>query len=359
MPSLLLNLNGGAGRSGLWRSARGFIWPACLAVWLLLRVGGDRWWFPTVILFGPRWLCALPLAVLAPAAGLIRRRLLWVLGAAAMVVFGPVMGFCFPWARLAAAPGPSLRVLTCNVKGHCRNNQALEELIQPRQPDIVALQGCWGPFQVDWPAGWHVWQEGALVVASRYPLRHDGADHRWQRPGHWPRTDMLHCTVESPGRDIDFYSVHLQSPHDGLSAVLDRKTVLRPSYSVALAAEIDQRWRESEDAQGSVADCPSRWCWRAILICRPTAPSIAAIGPATAMRFPRPAWDSATRNGRGSQSLLRHQDRSRSDGLRLALPPLLGRAGRGLRPSSPAGRTLAPSHELKSHDNRNSGAGWR
>jgi endonuclease/exonuclease/phosphatase (EEP) superfamily protein YafD len=63
---------------------------------------------------------------------------------------------------------------------------------------------------------------------------------------------MLHCTVESPGRDIDFYSIHLQSPHNGLSAVLDRKTVLRPSYSAALAAEIDQRWRESEDAQGAL-----------------------------------------------------------------------------------------------------------
>ena len=87
------------------------------------------------------------------------------------------------------------------------------------------------------------------MVASRYPIRHDGADHRWQRPGHWPRTDMLHCTIQSPGRDIDFCSVHLQSPHDGLSAVLDRQTVLRPSDSATLAAKIEQRWQESEDAQ--------------------------------------------------------------------------------------------------------------
>ncbi len=143
-------------------------------------------------------------------------------------------------------------MLTCNVKGRCDNNQALEELIQSAQPDIVALQGCWGQFHVNWPAGWHVRQEGELVVASRYPLRHDGADHRWQRPGHWPRTDMLCCTVESPGRDINFSSVHLESLHDGLSAVLNRKTVLRPSNSMALAVEIEQRRRESEDAQGAV-----------------------------------------------------------------------------------------------------------
>ncbi len=226
---------------------------AVLVVWLLLRLGGDRWWFATVILFGPRWLCAVPLVALAPAAGLLRRRLLWVLGAAAVVAFGPVMGFCIPWARLTAAGGPSLRVLTCNVKGKCDNNRVLDELIRTAQPDVVALQGCWGEFQVRWPAGWHVCKEGELAVASRYPLRHDAADHRWQRPGHWPRTDMLNCTIQSPGRDIDFCSVHLQSPHDGLSAVIGGQTVLRPWDSMALAAEIEQRRHESEDAQRTVS----------------------------------------------------------------------------------------------------------
>ena len=39
---------------------------AVFVVWLLLLFGGDRWWFPTLILFGPRWLSALPLLVLAP-----------------------------------------------------------------------------------------------------------------------------------------------------------------------------------------------------------------------------------------------------------------------------------------------------
>ena len=127
------------------------------------------------------------------------------------------------------------------------------KLIQAALPDIVALQGCWEEVRVRWPVGWHVWKEGALVVASRYPFRHDGADHRWQRPGQWPRTDMLNCTIQLPGRDIDFYSVYLQSPHDGLSAVLDRQTVLRPSDSAALAAKIEQRWQESEDARRSVS----------------------------------------------------------------------------------------------------------
>ena len=223
-----------------------------LALWLLLRVGGDRWWFPTLILFGPRWLCVLPLAVLLPVAALIRRRMLWVLSTAALVAFGPVMGFQFPWARMVAVPGPYIRVLTCNVKGHSFDNPALDELVLTAQPDIVALQGCWGQLQVKWPEGWHVCREGSLVVASRYPLRLM-ADLRWRLPGHSPRVNMLRCLVESPQGDIDFYSVHLDSPHVGISAVLNRSTILSPSYSGVLAAEIDQRRRESENARRVVS----------------------------------------------------------------------------------------------------------
>ena len=219
---------------------------AVLAVWLLLRFAGDRWWFATVILFGPRWLCAVPLAVLVPAAGLMRRRLLGVLAAAAIVVLGPVMGFCIPWARLAAADGPSLRVLTCNLKGKCSDNAAFDQLIEETMPDVVALQGCWEEVRVRWPANWHVCQVADFVVASRFPLVPQGANHQWFLPGHWPRMDMVRCTVQAIGRDINFFSVHLLSPHQGLEAVLDRQTLLRPSDAPTLDGEIEQRRLESE-----------------------------------------------------------------------------------------------------------------
>jgi vancomycin resistance protein VanJ len=226
---------------------------AVLAVWLLLRLAGDRWWFATVILFGPRWLCALPLAVLAPAAVLFQRRLLWVLATAAIVVFVPVMGLCIPWARLAAGDGPSLRVLTCNVKGQC-NNAALDDLIEQTAPDIVALQGCWGDVHIRWPTGWHVRQEAGFVVASRFPVVLPGSVHSWQLAGNWPHVDMFHCAVRADGREIEFCSVHLRSPHDGLDAVRDRKTLLRPSDGPILDAEIEERRLESEDARRFVRD---------------------------------------------------------------------------------------------------------
>jgi vancomycin resistance protein VanJ len=36
-----------------------------LGLWLVLRTASDRWWPATLLLFGPRWVWLLPLAVLA------------------------------------------------------------------------------------------------------------------------------------------------------------------------------------------------------------------------------------------------------------------------------------------------------
>ena len=94
---------------------------------------------------GPLWpalaLCAAVDRVGA-AGGPWRRRMLLPLAAAALLVFGPLMGFCLSWARLAAPSRPAIRVLTCNLKGHCNDNAALDDLIRDAAPDIVALQGC-------------------------------------------------------------------------------------------------------------------------------------------------------------------------------------------------------------------------
>ncbi len=48
-----------------------------------------------------------------------------------------------------------------------RRNAALNELIRTAAPDIVALQGCWFGARVALPEGWHVCQEGEILVASR------------------------------------------------------------------------------------------------------------------------------------------------------------------------------------------------
>jgi endonuclease/exonuclease/phosphatase (EEP) superfamily protein YafD len=223
---------------------------AVAAVWLLLRIGGDRWWFATLILFGPRWLCSLPLVVLGPLALWMQRRMLPHLLVATWIVFGPVMGFCWPWARLTAPDRPTVRVLTCNVKGHCKDNEALNELIRTALPDIVALQGCWHTARVDWPRGWHVCQQDELLIASRYPLRASGVGV----PQRQARLNLLSCVVALPECDLCFSTIHPSSPHRSFDEVLDRRTILRLSALGHLVEEIADRWRDSQEAAHLLGD---------------------------------------------------------------------------------------------------------
>jgi vancomycin resistance protein VanJ len=238
-------------RSWLIAALPALVWlylASLLTVLLLLHFGGDRWWLPTFMLFGPRWVYGLPLLVLVPAAAVLRRRMLVHLTIGTLILVGPIMGFRLDWYRPFAPSNGTIRVLTCNVKGKCTRNQALNELIENSKPDIVALQGCWDDVQIQWPAGWHVHQEEEFLIASRYRLTHNNADFRWRPPGHTSRLRILHCTIEAPQQEIDFASVHFLSPHEGLVAVVKRQTVLQPFRSPELVGTIEQRSQQSADA---------------------------------------------------------------------------------------------------------------
>lgn len=241
-----------------WRSVAtaGFcaaVWlylAVLLAVWALIHFWGDRWWPATIVLFGPRWICAVPLAVLVPAAAVARCRMLWPLAAAAVVALGPVMGFCLAWNRLAGTSDSSIRVLTCNLKGHCSDNAALNKLIVETDPDIVALQGLWVPVRVAWPEGWHVSQDHDLLIASRYPIEEIPVtvDPSTGRPFPSASQFYFYRLISLPQREIAFCSLHLPSPHYGLAETLDRKTGLSSRGSGQIELESEKRRRQSETA---------------------------------------------------------------------------------------------------------------
>lgn len=224
-------------------------------VWLMLHFAGDRWWLATMMLYGPRWVYGLPLAILVPAAAIgRRRRLLWLLAASVVVVIWPIMGLCLPLGRLARPDGVHLRVLTFNVDGNAVNGKALAELVEKEQPDVVALQECAGDDRYQWPGGWHVLRHGELLVASRYPIREVNSVSG-KRTGHvWPRPSLLHCILTLPGGEVDFGCVHLPSPRWGLTGVLDRRTLLAPSRSALIGEENGERRRQSEEAAALVED---------------------------------------------------------------------------------------------------------
>jgi len=226
-----------------------------ILVWAFMFWAGDRWWGATLVLFGPRWLCLLPLTLLVPLALIFRRRSLWLLLTAAIVALGPLGGFCIPWARFLVHGSPTIRVLTCNTKGHCYDNDQLDALIRESNPDIVALQGCWNDVHVQWPDAWHVLRSGELLVASRFPLQEVTATSHTRTGYSQPRENLLSCIVRLPEGELRFATVHLQSPHLGIARLLDRRTGIRPSRSDLIVEEINARWHESEEvASQLVAD---------------------------------------------------------------------------------------------------------
>ncbi len=238
---------------------RVFVWlylALLCGLWLLIYTSGESWWFATLILFGPRWVSALPLVVLVPAAARWRRRLLCPLALSAVLVVWPIMGYCVPLGRPTAPDGPKLRILTCNCKGHCDNNVVLNDFIRTSAADIVALQGCWWPTQITWPEGWHVYQHGEMLVASHFPLRpvselmHTLPAEEFVPPPNVPeaadalaRLHILGCMVSTPQGELCFCTVHPPSPRYGIKPMLSRETVLRPSASSSLTAEIGNRWQ--------------------------------------------------------------------------------------------------------------------
>lgn len=203
--------------------AVGLYLAALLGCWALLTFAADRWWPVSLLLFGPRWVLAVPLAVLIPAAAGFRRGLLAPLLGAGLVVLGPVLGFCvaLPQPAERHAPAARLRVLTCNADGAHVDAAALHELLLVTYPDVVAIQE-WAPenkepvFGTD---GWQVCAGHGLCFASRHPVRdtetlHDTAG--------WRDLAMRH-DVETPAGVLHFFNVHLPTPRDGLQAVLHER----------------------------------------------------------------------------------------------------------------------------------------
>ncbi|MDI9612861.1 MAG: endonuclease/exonuclease/phosphatase family protein [Acidobacteriota bacterium] len=219
-----------------------------LALWLLLHLGADRWWPATLILFGPRWVFALPLLLLAPLAfRLDRSQLLW-LAAAAAVIFIPFMGLRVPLSR-KGADGATIRVLTCNVGGPDMDRESLARLIRESDADIVALQECARETALKALPGWTLVTEERLVVAARVPVTRAQGRRIMHPPRQWPRASALQCVVHLPEGDLTFSSIHLPSPRQGLSNMLDRKRLLNLANVPLLKKETELRRRTAEEIE--------------------------------------------------------------------------------------------------------------
>ena len=211
-----------------------------LGLWLGLS-WGDTWWPATLIMFTPRLVLALPVVVLFPAALLLRRRALPVLGIACFLLVGPLMGCCIPWHSVMGPPprGAHFRVLTCNMHYGRQDSALVDQLVITTQPDFVALQEWSGSRKSalltdpDWHCHWSPKQ----FLASRYPIV------RTMELGHDSESaagSVTRYDLETPAGVVVLFSLHFASPREGVSTV-----VHHPGVSENIQANSALRWEQS------------------------------------------------------------------------------------------------------------------
>lgn len=222
-----------------------------VVLWLWMVWDGDRGWLATLVLFGPRWMCSIPLPFLTLAAAVYRRVLLVPLTATAVVILFPILGFQVHLPAAARAD-TTLRVLSCNVDEKRFRISSLAELIVADEIDIVALQEVRENTPYVWPPGWHVVERDQFILASRWPITMREFALRIK-----PRDiGAIRYRVQSPEREIQVFNLHFSTPRPGLEAVLSRKTLIDPSGVARLAAVLQLRAAESEQISAWVAQFP-------------------------------------------------------------------------------------------------------
>ena len=123
----------------------------------------------------------------------------------------------------ASPPGlparPPLRILTCNTHGSALDPEALARLIRETKPDLVSLQETSPAFLTTlfpFDDDWQVVCDGELCLASHQPLRKildlGGSSGVYGAAVHYEAQ-----TIFGP---IQFYDIHLQSPHSAFRAAL-------------------------------------------------------------------------------------------------------------------------------------------
>jgi len=225
---------------------------AALGVWLALQFA-EEWWPATVLMFSPRWVFALPLVVLVPAAVFLRSvRSASVLLVATLVVGWPVMGFNVPWQRLAdpAPGGESFRVMTLNMHYSKADPGPLEALVAATRPDVVAVQ--------EWPGsersalradpGWHVHSTPRLFLASRHPIQ-KAVELGDNSVGE--KASSARYELETPAGTVHVFSLHTATDRRGLSDVIRE----RAGGQAEVIANSALRRRQCEYVAGEAAKC--------------------------------------------------------------------------------------------------------
>jgi endonuclease/exonuclease/phosphatase (EEP) superfamily protein YafD len=207
---------------GLWIGSVAYLLGAIAAAALLWGLS-DRWWPATVLLFGPRWVLALPLALLVPAAALFDRALLAPLTLAGLIVAGPVIGVRSGWRAFVApeSPDDDLRIVTFNAQGGNVLLLGPVTLLDSWNADVAAFQECGSALREDLRrvVDWKVDMQGSLCLATRLPVIEVQRMERaaFERAG--GSGLVVTWTLELDGVPVHVTNLHLETPRAGFELI--------------------------------------------------------------------------------------------------------------------------------------------
>lgn len=258
-----------AARTGAARVLRVVTWAwvaATVAIALVMWTLGDRWWPATFLLFMGRWVFLLPLAVLVPAALVLRPTLLLPIALGALITLGPVMGVRAGLGRLRPnADGMKVRVVTFNVDGGREIAPELPMLLALWTPDILLFQECGEELaaMTERMAGWHAHHAGPLCMVTRFSIdsarvMDRSALERVKRDdaaGIGGAGYVVRYTLATPGGAIDVTNLHLETPRKGFEGLMSGDVEqLRENTTLRnLESSLGRRWVDAGRAPAIVA----------------------------------------------------------------------------------------------------------
>ncbi|WP_169307570.1 endonuclease/exonuclease/phosphatase family protein [Gemmatimonas aurantiaca] len=245
---------------------------ATVAIWIGLYTLSERTLPFTMLLYGPRWVVLLPLAILVPVALIFAWRALLPLALSAVIAAVPIMGFRLSPAGLMAGRTPplqvapnGLRILSLNAQGGGVVQQHLDEMMAAYTPSVMAFQECGRELGQNLAkrAEWHFEQFHNLCLLSRWPVTQRdsmprAAFARISDLGYGGAAIVIRYTIAHPAGPFELVNLHLETARKGLEGILGDQGLLRddtglPNVPASLetdrfAINADIRLRESERA---------------------------------------------------------------------------------------------------------------
>jgi len=202
----------------LWGASLAFMVPSVVAAGILWGLS-DVWWPATVLLFGPRWVLLLPLALLLPLVLVWDRPLTPVLLVAGLIFLGPVMGFGVGhlWPVAGSGPNPVLTVVTLNARGGNTLLTSPRNLLAEWEPDILAIQECGAGLAAELrnDPSWNVDVRSGVCLVSRLAIVQVREMERDALEFAGGSGVVVTYTLDLNGTSISVTNVHLETPRAG------------------------------------------------------------------------------------------------------------------------------------------------